>query len=72
MSITREKIEHKPPPGAAAALTAKVSRLLLLAICTGPIAVFPIGLAVKGYAHFYGAGSSALTQAVPAPERLPN
>ena len=55
MSIAIGKRRGEPPLRPAAALAAKASRLLLLALCTGPIAVFPIGLAYKSYTHFFGA-----------------
>lgn len=54
MSLHVAKLDE-PPLGPLAAVTARISRLLLLAICAGPIAVFPIGLAYKGYQHFFGA-----------------
>jgi hypothetical protein len=71
MSVLVQKVEAEPPLTPSAALVAKVSRLLLLAVCAGPIAVFPIGLAYKGYMHFFGAGTPAVTQTV-APDRLPH
>jgi hypothetical protein len=71
MSVLVQTLEE-PPLARPAALAAKVSRLLLLAICAGPIAVFPIGLAFKGYAHFFGAGSPALTGTAAASEPLPH
>ena len=55
MSIAVEKSREEPPLGHAAALAAKISRLLLLVICAGPVAVFPLGLAYKGYVHLFGA-----------------
>jgi hypothetical protein len=68
MSMLVQGVEAEPPLAPPAALVAKASRLLLLAICAGPIAVFPIGLAYKGYTHFVGAGAPAVTQTV-APDR---
>ena len=52
MSVLVQGVEAEPPLAPGAALIAKASRLLLLAVCVGPIAVFPIGLAYKGYLHF--------------------
>jgi hypothetical protein len=63
-----ETHEEEPPVGAAAAIVAKTSRLLLMAICAGPIAVFPIGLAYKSYQHFFGADTPpALIQTIDHP-----
>jgi hypothetical protein len=62
MSVLVEDVEAEPPLAPSAALVAKVSRLLLLAVCAGPIAVFPIGLAYKGYTHFFSAGVPAGAQ----------
>lgn len=42
------------PLGRAEALAAKVSRMILLTVCVGPIAVFPIGLAFRAYAYYVG------------------
>lgn len=72
MSVLVEKVEAEPPLEPSAALVAKMSRLLLLAVCAGPIAVFPIGLAHKGYTHFFGANPPAITQTVAAPEQQPH
>jgi hypothetical protein len=72
MSVQVQRVEAEPPLAPAAALAAKVSRLLLLAVCTGPIAVFPIGLAYKGYTHFFGANPAAVTKTIAAPDRLPH
>lgn len=52
MSVAAQGIEEEPPLGRAATLVAKASRFLLVVICAGPIAVFPIGLVYKGYRHF--------------------
>lgn len=57
MPVLDEEAEEEPPLGTAAATVARISRLLLLVICAGPIAVFPIGLAYKGYAHYFGAAA---------------
>jgi len=64
MSVLVQTAEAEPPLAPGAALVGKVSRLLLLAVCAGPIAAFPIGLAYKGYMHFVGA--SAPSSAGPA------
>ena len=62
MSVLVQRVDAEPPLAPAAALVAKASRLLLLAICAGPIAAFPIGLAYKGYTHFLGTKTSAVAQ----------
>jgi hypothetical protein len=60
------KIAEEPPLNPIEAVTARIARLLLLVICAGPIAVFPIGLAYKGYQHFFGAETpSAVIQTTP-------
>ena len=70
MSVLVQGLEGEPPLAPAAALVAKMSRLLLLAVCAGPIAAFPIGLAYKGYSQFFGINASAL--APPVAARLPH
>ena len=62
MSVLVQRVDAEPPLAPAAALVAKASRLLLLAVCAGPIAAFPIGLAYKGYTHFLGTKASAGAQ----------
>lgn len=59
---------EEPPAGAAAAIVANISRLLLMAICAGPIAVFPIGLAYKGYTHFFAGASPPAIDAPATPQ----
>jgi hypothetical protein len=71
VSVLLQRLETEPPLTPAAALVAKMSRLLLLAVCAGPIAAFPIGLAYKGYSHFFGADASAVAPPVAA-DRLPH
>lgn len=69
MSVLTKEFEEEPPISPAAAVTNKVCRLLLLVVCAGPIAVFPIGLAYKGYMQFFGAGAPpAVIQPIEAPE----
>lgn len=69
MSVLATELGEEPPITPAAAATSKVCRLLLLAVCVGPIAVFPIGLAYKGYVHFFGAQTPpAIIQTIEAPE----
>ncbi len=72
MSVLTKQFEEEPPITPAAAATSKVCRLLLLAVCAGPIAVFPLGLAYKGYTHFIGANSPSTTQTTATPDRLPH
>lgn len=72
MSVLVQEVEAEPPLAPSAALVAKASRLLLLALCAGPIAVFPIGLAYKGYTHFFGTNPSAIAPTIAAPEQLPH
>jgi hypothetical protein len=72
MSVLVQKVDAEPPLAPFAALVAKVSRLLLLAVCVGPIAVFPIGLAYKGYTHFFGASAPGITPTVAPPGRMPH
>ena len=69
MSVLTKELEEEPPISTNAALVGKIARLLLLAVCAGPIAVFPIGLAYKGYVHFFGAEAPpAIMQPIEAPE----
>ncbi len=69
MSVLTKEFEEEPPAGPRAVVVGKISRLLLLAVCAGPIAVFPIGLAYKGYMHFFGAETPpAIMQSIEAPE----
>lgn len=69
MSVLAKEFEEEPPIGPHAAMVAKLSRLLLLAVCAGPIAVFPIGLAYKSYMHFFGTETRpAIMQSIEAPE----
>jgi hypothetical protein len=69
MSVLTKNFEEEPPTGRTATMVDKISRLLLLAVCAGPIAVFPIGLAYKGYMHFFGAQESpAIMHTIEAPE----
>ncbi len=72
MSVLTKEFEQEPPISPNAAMVGKISRLLLLTVCAGPIAVFPIGLAYKGYTHFIGANSPSITQTVATPDRLPH
>jgi hypothetical protein len=69
MSVLTKEFEEEPPISPNAAMVGRISRFLLLAVCAGPIAVFPIGLAYKGYMHFFGAETPpALIQTIEAPE----
>lgn len=68
MSVQVANLEE-PPLSPLASVAARISRLLLLALCAGPIAVFPIGLAYKGYQHFFSAETPpALMQTIEQPE----
>ena len=58
MSVLTKGLEEEPPTSPGAAVVGKISRLLLLAVCAAPIAVFPIGPAYKGYMHFFGAANA--------------
>ncbi len=69
MFVLSKELVEEPPLSPAAAVTGKICRLLLLAICAGPIAVFPIGLAYKGYLHFFGTETpAAIMQPIEQPE----
>jgi hypothetical protein len=45
--------EDEPPSTRAQQVAQKSCRLLLYLFCLAPIALFPIGLAWKIYAHFF-------------------
>jgi hypothetical protein len=45
--------EDEPPQSRAEALAGKASRLLLLVLCVGPIALFPLALAYRAYTYFF-------------------
>jgi hypothetical protein len=47
------RLSNEPPSTPAAALVQKASRLLLLFLCVSPIALFPVALAVRAYAHYF-------------------
>ena len=45
--------EDEQPSSRAQDLATKASWLLLLFLCVSPIALFPVALACKVYAHFF-------------------
>jgi len=59
MSVQVQRLAAEPLLSARETVAARISRLVLLAICVGPIAVFPIGLACKAYEHLLGAQTPA-------------
>ena len=48
-----DKLSEEPPSTAAASLVHRASRLFLLFLCVSPIALFPVALAVRVYAHYF-------------------
>jgi hypothetical protein len=45
--------DSEPPSTRAQAVVGKAAQLLLYLLCIAPIALFPVGLAYKVYAHFF-------------------
>jgi hypothetical protein len=45
--------EDEPPLSRAEELAGKASQLLLLVLCVGPIALFPLALAYRAYTYFF-------------------
>ena len=46
-------VPESPPSTRAAQLAGKASRLLLLALCASPVALFPVALAVRTYGYLF-------------------
>ncbi len=52
MSVRSESMEE-PPATKAAAIGGRLSQAMLLILCAGPIAIFAIGLAHRGFVYLF-------------------